>query len=147
MSKSPRPGPGASPTLRTGASYRWSRGFSDSARPLVGRSALHRWIPKQATASNLAPHAADPSKRVPIIMTDADMATRMDPIYEPIARRFHKNPQQLSILHCPPRLAQQRQATGSLLSISQRCQSRPPRSLAGVQGSITDLMSGNWAAV
>jgi catalase-peroxidase len=29
---------------------------------------------------------------VPIIMTDADMAMRMDPIYEPIARRFQKNP-------------------------------------------------------
>jgi catalase-peroxidase len=26
-------------------------------------------------------------------MTDADMAMRMDPIYEPIARRFHKNPE------------------------------------------------------
>jgi catalase-peroxidase len=51
-----------------------------------------QWTPKQATASNLAPDAYDASKRVPIVMTDADMAMRMDPIYEPIARRFHKNP-------------------------------------------------------
>ncbi len=51
-----------------------------------------QWTPKQATASNLAPAAHDASKHVPIIMTDADMAMRMDPVYEPIARRFHKNP-------------------------------------------------------
>jgi catalase-peroxidase len=51
-----------------------------------------QWTPKQATDSNMAPAAHDASKKVPIIMTDADMAMRMDPIYEPIARRFHKNP-------------------------------------------------------
>ncbi len=51
-----------------------------------------QWIPKQATASNLAPAAHDAAKRVPIMMTTADMAMRMDPAYEKIARRFHKNP-------------------------------------------------------
>ena len=51
-----------------------------------------QWTPKQATDSNTAPAAHDASKKVPIIMTDADMAMRMDPIYEPIARRFHQNP-------------------------------------------------------
>jgi catalase-peroxidase len=51
-----------------------------------------QWTPKQATDSNMAPAAHDASKKVPIIMTDADMAMRMDPIYEPIARDFHKNP-------------------------------------------------------
>ncbi|WP_296895465.1 catalase/peroxidase HPI [Thiobacillus sp.] len=53
----------------------------------------HQWTPKQATDSNMAPAAADASKKVPIIMTAADMAMRMDPIYEPIARRFHKDPE------------------------------------------------------
>ena len=51
-----------------------------------------QWTPKQATADNMAPAAHDASKRVPIIMTTADMAMRMDPAYEKIARRFHKNP-------------------------------------------------------
>ncbi len=55
-----------------------------------------QWTPKQATDKNMAPAAHDPSKRVPIIMTDADMAMRMDPIYEPIARRFHKNPDEFA---------------------------------------------------
>jgi catalase-peroxidase len=41
----------------------------------------------------MAPAAHDASKKVPIIMTDADLAMRMDPIYEPIARRFHKDPE------------------------------------------------------
>ena len=52
-----------------------------------------QWTPKKATDKNLAPAAHDPKKRVPIMMTTADMAMRMDPIYEPIARRFHKNPE------------------------------------------------------
>jgi catalase-peroxidase len=51
-----------------------------------------QWTPKQATASNMAPTAHDATKRVPIMMTTADMAMRMDPAYEKIARRFHKNP-------------------------------------------------------
>ena len=55
-----------------------------------------QWTPKQATDSNTAPAAHDAAKKVPIIMTDADMAMRMDPIYEPIARRFHKNPDEFA---------------------------------------------------
>ena len=51
-----------------------------------------QWTPKEATDKNRAPAAHDPKKRVPIMMTTADMAMRMDPIYEPIARRFHENP-------------------------------------------------------
>jgi catalase-peroxidase len=52
-----------------------------------------QWTPNKATDSNMAPAADDSSKKVPIIMTEADMAMRMDPIYEPIARRFHKSPE------------------------------------------------------
>ena len=51
-----------------------------------------QWTPKEATDSNLAPAAHDASKQVPIIMTTADMAMRMDPAYEKIARRFQQNP-------------------------------------------------------
>jgi len=56
----------------------------------------HQWTPKQATDSNMAPAAHDASKKVPIIMTAADMAMRMDPIYEPIARHFHQNPDEFA---------------------------------------------------
>jgi catalase-peroxidase len=55
-----------------------------------------QWTPKRETDSNQAPAADDPSKRVQIIMTTADMAMRMDPIYEPIARHFHAHPDELA---------------------------------------------------
>jgi catalase-peroxidase len=55
-----------------------------------------QWTPKTATDKNMAPAADDASKRVPIIMTDADMAMRMDPIYEPIAQHFHAHPDELA---------------------------------------------------
>ena len=56
----------------------------------------HQWTPKAANDSNTAPAAHDASKKVPIIMTDADMAMRMDAIYEPIARRFQQNPDEFA---------------------------------------------------
>ncbi len=56
----------------------------------------HQWTPKQATDSNMAPAAHDASKKVPIIMSAADMAMRTDPVYEPIARRFHQNPDEFA---------------------------------------------------
>jgi catalase-peroxidase len=52
----------------------------------------NQWTPKQATDANMAPAAEDASQKRPIIMTDADMAMRMDPIYEPIARHFQQHP-------------------------------------------------------
>jgi catalase-peroxidase len=56
----------------------------------------HQWTPKVANDSNMAPAAHDASKKVKIIMTTADMAMRMDPAYEKIARRFHKNPEEFA---------------------------------------------------
>jgi catalase-peroxidase len=56
----------------------------------------HQWIPTDPEAATLVPDAHDPTKRHAPIMTTADMAMRMDPIYEPISRRFHKNPDQLA---------------------------------------------------
>ncbi|MGE0857028.1 MAG: peroxidase family protein, partial [Hyphomicrobiaceae bacterium] len=51
-----------------------------------------QWTPTKQTATNMAPAADDASRKVPIIMTDADMAMRMDPAYEKISRHFHANP-------------------------------------------------------
>ena len=55
-----------------------------------------QWTPKQATGSNMAPAAHDAAKKVPIIMTTADMAMRMDPAYEKIALRFRDNPDEFA---------------------------------------------------
>jgi catalase-peroxidase len=55
-----------------------------------------QWKPKDVAEKDLAPSAHDPSKRVPTMMSTADMAMRMDPIYEPISRRFHENPDEFA---------------------------------------------------
>jgi len=55
-----------------------------------------QWRPKGGAASDAVPDAHDASKSHAPMMTTADMAMRMDPIYEPISRRFHQNPDQLA---------------------------------------------------
>jgi catalase-peroxidase len=52
----------------------------------------HQWKPKDGAAATAVPDAHDPTKRHAPMMTTADLALRMDPIYEPISRRFHQNP-------------------------------------------------------
>jgi catalase-peroxidase len=56
----------------------------------------HQWVAKDVADKDLVPGAHDPSKRYAPIMTTADMAMRMDPIYEPTSRRFHKNPEEFA---------------------------------------------------
>jgi catalase-peroxidase len=51
-----------------------------------------QWIPKNGAASDTVPDAHDPSKKHAPIMFTTDLALRMDPIYEPISRRFMENP-------------------------------------------------------
>ncbi len=55
-----------------------------------------QWVPVNPNEKDLAPAAHDPSKRVATIMTTADLSLRFDPIFEPIARRFHKNPDEFA---------------------------------------------------
>ena len=51
-----------------------------------------QWIPKGGAAADAVPDAHDPAKRHAPIMFTTDLALRMDPIYEPISRRFMENP-------------------------------------------------------
>ncbi|MEW2301027.1 catalase/peroxidase HPI [Streptomyces sp. NPDC006655] len=53
-----------------------------------------QWVAKDAEA--IVPDAHDPSKkRLPTMLT-TDLSLRFDPIYEPIARRFHENPEEFA---------------------------------------------------
>ncbi|WP_406431415.1 catalase/peroxidase HPI [Streptomyces sp. NBC_00631] len=53
-----------------------------------------QWVAKDAEA--IVPDAHDPSKkRLPTMLT-TDLSLRFDPIYEPISRRFHENPDQFA---------------------------------------------------
>ena len=56
----------------------------------------HQWTAINPKPEDLAPDAEDSSVRVATIMTTADMAMRMDPAYEKISRRFHKNPEEFA---------------------------------------------------
>lgn len=56
----------------------------------------HQWRPQGGAGADTVPDAHDPSKRHAPMMTTADMAMRMDPIYGPISRRFLENPDQFA---------------------------------------------------
>lgn len=56
----------------------------------------NQWVPQGGAGANTVPDAHDPSRRHAPIMTTADMAMRMDPIYSPISRRFLDNPDQFA---------------------------------------------------
>jgi catalase-peroxidase len=51
-----------------------------------------QWLAKDVKPEHLIPDAHDPSKQHRPMMTTADLSLRFDPIYEPIARRFHQDP-------------------------------------------------------
>ncbi len=52
----------------------------------------YQWVPTDPAAHTTVPDAHDPKKRHAPMMTTADLALRMDPIYAPIAKRFSKDP-------------------------------------------------------
>ncbi len=54
-----------------------------------------QWTPINPEEADMAPDARDPSKKVPTMMTTADMALKMDPDYRKISERFLENPEQL----------------------------------------------------
>jgi catalase-peroxidase len=80
---------------------KWDNGYLDNlfkydweltTSPAGGQ----QWTPKDPTAQGTVPDAHDPSKRHAPMMLTTDLALKMDPIYAPIAKRFHENPDQLA---------------------------------------------------
>jgi len=55
-----------------------------------------QWIPTDPAAATTVADAHDPSKAHPPVMLTTDLSLRMDPIYEPISRRFLENPEELA---------------------------------------------------
>jgi catalase-peroxidase len=55
-----------------------------------------QWTPKDLAEKDYAPDAHLPGKKQKPMMATTDIALRVDPIYEPISRRFHQNPDQLA---------------------------------------------------
>jgi len=56
----------------------------------------HQWLAKDVDEEDMVVDAHDQSKKHRPMMTTADLSLRFDPIYEPISRRFHENPEEFA---------------------------------------------------
>jgi catalase-peroxidase len=80
---------------------KWDMGYFDMLfgyewEKVKSPAGAWQWVAKNVAEKDKAPGAHNPKKRYPPIMTTADLSLRFDPIYEPIARRFHKNPEEFA---------------------------------------------------
>ena len=85
----------------TSAPTKWDNGFFDNLfkyewELTKSPAGAHQWRPTDRTADNTVPDAHDPSKRHAPMMLTTDLSLRFDPIYAPISKRFHENPDQLA---------------------------------------------------
>ncbi len=80
---------------------KWDNGYLDNLfkydwELTTSPAGANQWTPKDPEAQGTVPDAHDPSKRHAPIMLTTDLALKMDPIYGPISKRFHENPDQLA---------------------------------------------------
>jgi catalase-peroxidase len=77
---------------------KWDMGYFDMLfgydwELIKSPAGAYQWRAKNVRPEHLIPDAHDPTKKFPAMMTTADLSLRFDPIYEPISRRFHQDPQ------------------------------------------------------
>jgi catalase-peroxidase len=77
---------------------KWDMGYFDMLfgyewELIKSPAGAHQWVAKDVKPEHMIPDAHDPSKKHPPMMTTADLSLRFDPIYEPISRRFHQDPE------------------------------------------------------
>ena len=80
---------------------RWDNGFLENLfayewELTESPAGAKQWTPKNPEAQGTVPDPFDPSKRQAPMMLTTDLALRVDPIYEPISRRFYEKPQLLA---------------------------------------------------
>ncbi len=85
----------------TTAPTRWDNNFFDNLfgyewELTTSPAGAQQWRPTDRAADNTVPDAHDPSNRHAPMMLTTDLALRLDPIYEPISRRFHDHPDQFA---------------------------------------------------
>jgi len=56
----------------------------------------NQWLAKDVAEEDMVEDAHDPSRKLRPMMTTADLSLRFDPVYEPIARDYQKNPAKLA---------------------------------------------------
>ena len=75
----------------------WDNGYFDMLfgyewELVKSPAGAHQWQAKDVAEEHMIPDAHDPTKKHPPMMTTADLSLRFDPGFEPIARRFHQDP-------------------------------------------------------
>ena len=77
----------------------WSTEFFDNLygyewKLVKSPAGAWQWTPKDESAQGTVPDAHDPAKFHAPMMLTTDLALKMDPIYGPISKRFHENPEE-----------------------------------------------------
>ena len=80
----------------------WDNGFFDNLfaydwELTTSPAGAKQWTPKNPEAQDTVPDAHDPSTRHAPMMLTTDLALRLDPIYAPIAKRFHEHPDEFAL--------------------------------------------------
>lgn len=80
---------------------KWDNGYFDNLfgyewMLTKGPGGANQWTPKDAKAQGTVPDAHDKSKKHAPMMFTTDLSLKLDPIYAPIAKRFHKNPKEFA---------------------------------------------------
>jgi catalase-peroxidase len=80
---------------------KWDNGFLDNLfrydwELTTSPAGKHQWQPTNREAEGTVPDAHDPLKRHAPMMLTTDLSLKLDPVYGPIAKRFHDNPDQLA---------------------------------------------------
>lgn len=80
---------------------KWDTGYFDTLfghewELIKSPAGAWQWTPKDGASANAVPDAHDSSRRHPPMMATTDISMREDPIYEPISRHFHENPEELA---------------------------------------------------
>ncbi|MCX5175065.1 catalase/peroxidase HPI [Streptomyces virginiae] len=80
---------------------KWDNGYLDNLfgyewELTTSPAGAQQWTPKDPAAQGTVPDAHDPSKKHAPMMLTTDLALRMDPVYAPIAKSFHENPDKLA---------------------------------------------------
>src|SRR4029077_5509110 len=70
--------------------------FAYEWEPTTSPAGAKQWKPKNGAGEATVPNAHDPSKKIAPSMLTTDLALRMDPAYEKIARRYYQNPQEFA---------------------------------------------------
>ncbi|AYV25631.1 Catalase-peroxidase [Streptomyces sp. ADI95-16] len=80
---------------------KWDNGYLDNLfryewELTTSPAGAKQWTPADPSARDTVPDAHDPAKRHAPMMLTTDLALRVDPVYAPIAKSFHENPDKLA---------------------------------------------------